>query len=493
MFSWAKLRAAASFCFFVCLAASCYGAAQQNAAVISIPLHVPAGTPLRVYLTKKVPYRTGALVEGKFAAPVWSFDRVVIPAGTLILGHVTRLRPVPRLVRVSALVSGNFTPLKQAEVSFDQLILPDGRKIDIHTDESIALPGLYRPPKPEKHPRKAQAGNAIVNKTGKLGQFAESQVSARLSGQTYGLLDFVRGQNRREWIEEFLLNKLPYRPQWYRSGSLFNATLTRELDFGTVRVSNQYLKSIGTQPAPDSVAQIRLVSAVSSAESRVGDPIEGVLATPVFSKDRRLVLPEGTKVRGKITVAQRARLLHRGGKLRFILEEVKPPEIAQAAVEEASVSDPSAQTPVRAQLIAAAEDPKKLKVDEEGTAKAAESKTRFLRPAIATLIAGKSVEDEPHFGSSSTAATGTSNTAGLALGGFSGFGIMGLGIAAPLPAPVGAAFGVYGLGWSVYSNLLSRGGEVRFDKNALVAVRFGSPPPQPAKTSSAKNRTPQMR
>jgi hypothetical protein len=66
-------------------------------------------------------------------------------------------------------------------------------------------------------------------------------------------------------------------------------------------------------------------------------------------------------------------------------------------------------------LVAIEADPKAVKVDSAGTATATESKTRLLRPAMAALVAAKSL---------------------------------------------GAALGFYGLASSVYSNVVARGNEV---------------------------------
>ncbi|MGH9640328.1 MAG: hypothetical protein ACRD3Y_09725, partial [Bryobacteraceae bacterium] len=201
-----------------------------------MPLRVPAGTPLRLYLTRKVWYRAGAAVQAKFAAPVWSFDRIVIPVGTVALGRISRLRPVPRMVRASAMMGGNFTPLKTAEISFYELILPDGKKIEIQTRASAGGPGIYAPLRRRKH-RHGSAKLAHGGKAAELRQLARTQMNSQINARTHGLWDFVRGQNRREWLEEFLLNKLPYRPQWYRKGTLFNAVLSGNLRFGTITVT----------------------------------------------------------------------------------------------------------------------------------------------------------------------------------------------------------------------------------------------------------------
>src|SRR6266545_4162054 len=42
---------------------------------------------------------------------------------------------------------------------------------------------------------------------------------------------------------------------------------------------------------------------------------------------------------------------------------------------------------------------------------------------------------------------------------------------------VGMAFGYYGLAWSGYSTVIGRGGEVQFEKNAIMDIKFGARTP----------------
>ena len=42
---------------------------------------------------------------------------------------------------------------------------------------------------------------------------------------------------------------------------------------------------------------------------------------------------------------------------------------------------------------------------------------------------------------------------------------------------VGMAFGYYGLAWSVYSSVIGRGGEVEFERNAMMDIKFGARTP----------------
>jgi hypothetical protein len=194
-----------------------------------------------------------------------------------------------------------------------------------------------------------------------------------------------------------------------------------------------------------------------------------MLSRPLFSSDHKLILPEGTRLTGAITMAHRARWFHRGGQLRFNFQSVDLPDGVERP--ELSVEQPPAK--FFATIQAAETDGKaSVKVDQEGGVKATESKTRFLAPAVAAFIATKSADND----TGKRTGVPESNTGGRALGGASGFGL--LGVAAAKTSPnVASALGFYGLAWSVYLNVVSRGSEVEFQKNAAIDVRFGGRAP----------------
>ncbi len=446
---------------------SLLSAQQPPPGTPEIPVHlvVEAGTPLRLYLTKRVTYRKGDLVPARFAEPVWAFDRIVIPAGTTVQGQVAELRPVPAMVRAMAMVRGDFTPLKRAQVSFNKLVLPDGRELGLNTQASEGLASIYVPPRPSKPGKTNKSTKTSNGKAAKLRSFAKQQAQSQVNARSGGLLDFVRTPNKREWVESFLWSKLPYHPQWYRSGTRFDAVSQSALDFGAVSLSPGQLQEWGKQPGADTAAQVRLVTAVSSSDANVGDPITGILSQPLFSPGKHLILPEGTRLTGTVRLARRARLFHRGGQLRFAFDEIQPPALPDAPV-------PPKLQHAQAQLTEAEQSSGTMKVDEEGTAKATESKTRFLRPVIAGLIAAKSMDNDE--GRQSASGGADANYSGRALGGFSGFGLLGTAVS-QAPRSVGVAFGFYGLAWSVYTNLVSRGREVTFEKNTAMSIRFGPP------------------
>src|SRR5579872_2583505 len=105
------------FVFSLCLP-SAWGAGPAA----PIPLVVPSGAPLRLYLTRRVPKRAGAAVEAKVLDPVYAFDRQVIPSGAVVLGRVASVHAIARGQRVRAVLNGDFTPLHSAAIEFTTLV-----------------------------------------------------------------------------------------------------------------------------------------------------------------------------------------------------------------------------------------------------------------------------------------------------------------------------------------------------------------------------------
>ena len=92
---------------------------------------------------------------------------------------------------------------------------------------------------------------------------------------------------------------------------------------------------------------------------------------------------------------------------------------------------------------------------------------------LAAIVASRAADNDAGKVSAGAAnQAGGGNVRGRTLGGALGFGLLGSAIAQS-SRYVGMSFGYYGLAWSVYSNVIARGAEVSFDKNAVLEVRFG--------------------
>jgi len=442
-----------------------------------IALTIPAGAPVRVYLTKRISKRLGAPVEAKLVEPLYAFDRQVVGAGAVVRGRVSSATPVSNWQRARAIMNGDFTPLRSAKVEFTTLTLPDGRQLALRTAESLPLNSMVNlnPPKPKKQKNRPQTANGGVLGTAR--QTAQDKINAQINARTRGVADIVRAPNKKEKLEEFLIAKLPYHPQWVRRGTRFDAELRDPLQFGSAAMQKEMLALMGSQPGADSVVHARLLTPLDSATSKLGENVEAVVVEPLFSPDRKLLLPEGTRLTGVVVVATRARWFHRGGQLRFNFQHVAlPDDVARLRDSLPGESQPAPQPFQTVATLQGAETGGKseIKVDEEGGVKATESKTRLIAPLIAVMIANKSMDNDAgrHGGA------GEANVGGRTTGGGSGFGMVGA-LAAQSSRYVGTAFGIYGMAWSVYSSVIARGGEVQFGRNAVVDIKFGSRTPAP--------------
>jgi hypothetical protein len=456
-----------------CISISAVPAADDDNLKISI--QVPPGAPLRVYLTRRLPKRLGAPVEAKVMEPVFAFDREVVPAGTVAQGTVSRVRPAGRWQRVRAILNGDFTPLRSAEVEFTSLTLPDGRTLATHTVQAPAMNSIYtEPPKNPKNPKrqKSQPQNQNGGILGTVKQTAKDQVNGAINARTRGIADIVRAPNKKEKLVDLFWSKLPYHPQYYRRGTRFDAPLRDSLEFGFASIRQVDIAAPGSQPRPDSVVRVRLLTALDSASAKPGEPVQAVVAAPLFSPEHKLVLPEGTQLTGIVVLARKARSFHRAGQLRFNFQKMDlPPELANLR--------PAAPMQTQASVAAAeGNGTTPIKVDTEGGVQAQESKTRFIAPVISLMLASRAADnDAGHH--HDTGPSGDPNISGRTLGGGLGFGMLGSALAQS-SRYVGMAFGYYGLAWSVYSAVVARGGEVQFDKNAMMDIKFGARAPREA-------------
>lgn len=437
---------------------------------LNIPLTVSAGAPLRLYLTKRVTKRLDAPVQAKVLTPLFAFDRVVVPAGTQVFGHVSRLEPVSRWMRFKAVVGGDFTPLHIAEIEFTSMVLPDGRRIEIQTAESPGLSSLVplKPPRHKNPPAQTSANTGLI---GSAKQKAQDQIN-----QIKSIPDLVRGTDKKDWFYSYAMSRLPYHPQYIWNRTRFDAVLKAPLDFGTATIQPKTLAMIGTEPAPGSIAHARLVTSLDSLKSKPGEKVQAVLEQPVFSADQKLVLPEGTIVHGTVGMARRAGWFHHSGRLRFTFNDI---ELTQQVVDLRASAvrtlqakpDTSPRVRTQAQLTGAEGANAPVKVDSEGGAQAKESKTRFAGLAAALLITRSASDNDSgrnHLGPNGQT---NQNVSGRTLGGGLGFGLFGS-IAAQTSNNVGMALGYYGMAWSVFSTVIARGPEVEFERNAAIDIGF---------------------
>jgi hypothetical protein len=109
-------------------------AALAQSPVARPPATVSSGVPLRIALEHRVAVKhVGQPIYGQLVEPVYVFDRAVLPAGTIVQGHIAEIGGVPAGRRLRAILAGNFTPRRDVRAQFDTLVLSDGSQRSLHT------------------------------------------------------------------------------------------------------------------------------------------------------------------------------------------------------------------------------------------------------------------------------------------------------------------------------------------------------------------------
>jgi len=116
-----------------------------DASPVTVPMSMPSGTPIKVALDSEVRIReVGQPIHGKTTEPVYAFDKLLIPVGTPVNGKVSAIDAVPKKTRTLQALDANFSPVRAVHVQFDELAMPDGRRVPIQTVASPAPNGVLR-------------------------------------------------------------------------------------------------------------------------------------------------------------------------------------------------------------------------------------------------------------------------------------------------------------------------------------------------------------
>jgi hypothetical protein len=426
---------------------------------VHIDLKLPEGTPLRIAIDQRTRVRhAGEFVMGHVVESVYAFDQPVIPAGSLVTGHVVEVAPVSKLVLARAYASGDFSPTRHYSVTFNRLILPTGEMLQIDTTVSAGSAEVVHLVTKETDQREHKS--AAARAVDAAGQEVRDSVH-QASATAHRAADEIRNPGRWQRFKQFLTNQSPYRRQYITVGTRFNAVLNQELDFGSGSRTREELTALGTVPPPDTMLHARLILEVSSATATRGSPVIAEVTEPLYSADHKLILPADSRLIGRVLEARPARHLKRNGELRVIFELIELPggalQSVQGTIEGIEV-DRSAQ----------------MKLDEEGGAHGTNSKTRYLSTGAAIAMAAVAAHPDAERGSVDAGG----DPAVRAGSGASGFGLAGtlIGLAAKSNL-VSIVFSAYGASTSIYANFLSRGHDVVLPKNAPLEIGLGTTHP----------------
>ncbi|HEY1994295.1 MAG TPA: hypothetical protein VGG81_07815 [Edaphobacter sp.] len=421
--------------------------AKPSSIVRTIPLTVNSGTPLQIALDNEVRLKkVGQVLHGRLAQPVYAFDHLVIPAGTEVNGRISNINGVSAKNRTLSILNVDFTPTRQIEVEFKELVLADGRHIPIHT---VVTPGSGKVIK---------LLSAGANKKNSAIKDAASQKMDQVKKDWQEAMKQVNQPGKARRLFHYGLAQLPVHPQYIDAGTLYFAELQDPLQFGSETLPPNAASALGTLPPPGSLAHALLVTPLNSATTPQGAPVEALLSQPLFDDSHQLVLPQGTRMTGSVLQVKPARRLHHNGQLRIAFREVLLPDGATQTVD----------TSLQGVQAAAGEN---AQLDTEGGAKATSSKSRYLATGLSVSLALVGSGGKNDVGEASPVA-----------GGATAFKLVGIVVGLVVRSHSwGIIMSAYGGSRSIYTNFLGRGQEISFPKNTAMDIGFGdrSAPPLP--------------
>jgi hypothetical protein len=419
---------------------------DANAAITeTIPLTVPKGTPVQVALDDEVRVRNaGQSIKGHVVEPVYAFDKLVVPVGTIVTGQINKIGNLSAGKRTMAALDADFTPAHEVQVEFNELTLPDGRHIPVQTRVT---------------PDSGQVVKFVTAGDDERKKSVKDVASEKAKG--------AREQGKREWdaamqqvkqpgklhrIERAAVSQLPAHPQYVDAGTVYFAELQDTLEFGSEPLTPQLASSLASPPPDGSFVHARLVTALSSATAQKGEGVEAIVSRPLFDGDR-LIIPQGALLKGSVVQGESARHLNHNGQLRFVFHDLVLPNGLDQKVDAILQGVQAGKADA-------------VKLDTEGGAQASTPKTRYLSTAVSIALAAGAREDDP-----------LNRTEGGA-GGFKLIGIaMGLAVRSQ---PRGLAMGALGASRSIYIHFLGRGHDVSFPKNTAMEIGIGTRPPATA-------------
>jgi hypothetical protein len=431
----------------------------------TIALTVPKGAAVQVVLEKELKIqKVGQPIRGRVAEPIYAFDKLVVPVGTQVTGKIIQLESVSDGRRTLEALNADFSPARKVQIEFNDLEMPNGRHIPIHTTVTPGSGQVIQFVTSSGGAKKKTVKDAASEKAEQSKEEAKRQWDDAMKQ--------VHDPGKIHKIERYAVAQLPVHPQYIEAGTVYFAELEQPLDFGSEPLTPEIASALNTPPPSGSSVRVRLITALSSATAHQGDEVEAVLSQPLFDGDR-LVLPQGSRLKGSVVQVRAARRFSHNGQLRMVFHQLLLPDGLEQKVE-ATLAGVQAGK---------GDD---VKLDAEGGAEANSPKTRYLATGISVMLALASA----HTDDDAVAGSAGGGAGARAAGGVGGFKLVGLAMGVFVHSqPVGMAMGAYGASMSVYSHFIARGRDLVFPKNTAMEVSIGTRPSAPTPSTPTPSDT----
>jgi hypothetical protein len=373
--------------------------------------------------------KAGETIEVRLMHPIYAGGKLVVPENTPLRGRVVELKPDSK-TRLHARLRGDFTPFHTARVQFDELMLPSGvLEISAATADDGA-PVLQ-----------LQAPGVSPNQSFISRRWADAK--RRLHEQ----VAYFTAPGKGDRALQLLYHQLPYHPQRIDAHTAWSFELTAPVELPTTpTVASDPPAPAAHIPGQSEIWSVNatLTRGLTSATAKPGDSIEAQVVEPVYDHDKQLVVPQGSTLVGKVSIASAAKSFGRNGKLRFTFQQIRFPEGNNRPVEGALAG-------------AATEKTQDLSLDAEGTI-TPRNKSSVIAPLLLTMLAGRALDEDGNL----TLQTGVASN---------GFGLVGriIGIAVG-DRNLAAGLGYYAAALSVYDNFIQPGRDVVFPKDTRIEI-----------------------
>lgn len=396
---------------------------------------LPAGTPLPVQITDHLAMHAGQSIRAQLIYPVYADNVLVLPEKTIVTGTVTELRS-DHSRRVQARLNGDFTPFHTPVVRFSEILLPDGTKIPIATTTSTDGAPVLRLTAPP-----AQQGGFIRRQWNAGLQILKDRISV------------FTAPEKTDRLLQFCYHQLPYHPQRIEKGTAWTVetkdpiSLPQQPASASATPADPPAQTSGKDSGRSTwIIQAYLRQQLNSDTAKSGQPIQAVVAEPVFNPDHTVAVPQGAIVNGAVTQAKPARSFGRAGTLGFDFR---------------SITLPSGRTQnVQAEVTGADSDSNaKLAMNSEGKVKP-KPQDKIVVPLLLGMLATRPLDEDVEGG------------AGRNFVGANGVGFAGNLIAlAGGSSNFAAGIGAYGTAVAIYRRWVAHGKNVTFAHDTRIVLQ----------------------
>jgi hypothetical protein len=386
-------------------------------------------TFLRVQLDSPAKVKLGAAVHARTIEQVYKDNRLIVPIGTSVTGKVVTLKPVSRPKRLDAISHGDFTPLREATISFEEISVQGKQSIPIFASPAQqggdVLRFLHTPSKRQSLLRKAWSD---------------------FNNRRHEAVGMVTKPGKMERLEKVLYSQLPWHPQQIERGTQYDVALLQPLDLDPVPQSK--VDTTRNSAAGVHIVHARLQEGLSSKDAKRDDVVSAVLTQPLLGREGQVEIPQGAVLHGRVLRAQPARGWGKNGSLRFTFNRLDFAQGPERQITGVPTAIDGSGT-------------NSLKLDAEGGVEPETNRGLLLPLTLSWLVANSILDNDGGVGKIAV----TSN----------GFGLITRVIAMSTGSRlVGAAVGSAGAARTIYTRFLAHGREVTFPPDTEVEVETGS-------------------